>query len=287
MRQDFRLDDELRVGKGRHINGLRLEVFDRPTDEMVGNRRFAGALRGNRRNQPRSQADAVIDRHRQRLALFLHLLQIGTEMPTRIDQESHPVLAGHHEAVNGNVGLSGFGIVDNDHGGVEISPAVLERMHRHRQLVEVEALGLDDLIGWPLLAQRRGQGILVVLPGTNGRGDGKGDFFLGHVEQSADGFPVPYQTDEHGVGAAFDLLEQDGLFAFILLGDTSEFEVRINFGFDAHQIAGLVEIVDGFTDIHEPVADFTRDGGRGCGAQGNQGGPQEGGGECFSECFHF
>ena len=120
----------------------------------------------------------------------LGMLDVFAEVAARIDQEGKPIAAGDHHSLHRRVDRPGHGIAGEDHRRVEVAPAVLQRVHRRRQLVEVD-LALDDLVGRRRLDERARHRLPVRAPGRDRRGDAVGQFLLRHREQARDQVAVP------------------------------------------------------------------------------------------------
>ncbi len=86
--------------------------------------------------QPR--ADAAVDRECQRLPQIARFVQVQLEMPAGVDVDVQGVSVHHHEALDRSVAHTGLRIARDDHAGVEVGPAVVERMRWYRNPGQID-----------------------------------------------------------------------------------------------------------------------------------------------------
>ena len=137
-RQDLGLEHDLGVGDIGQVDGLAGRQLDRRTAQAAGDRHLvdpersavagAGDLDG-------MGADA--DRDRQRPALLVGALREQPHVVGRDDIDAGEALLLDDETVDAAVDAE-LGIARDHHAGGDHRPAVVDRGHRNRQLVEID-----------------------------------------------------------------------------------------------------------------------------------------------------
>ncbi len=143
-RQDFGFEDDLGVGDIRHIDGLAGRQFDRDAADAARDRHFVDAERrpvARTGDLDRVRADR--DRDRQRLLALKGALGEQPHVVRRDDVDAGQILLFDDESVDARVDAE-LGVARDHHAGGDHRPAVVDRRHRDRQLVEVDVVAEHD-----------------------------------------------------------------------------------------------------------------------------------------------
>ena len=255
-RHDLALERVHRVRDYVHTQLLALDelqrrvVEDARDAELVGVGGSGLGRRGGREVQARP--DAAVERERERLAPGAGLFEVELQVPARVDVDVQGLLVDDHEPLDRGVAHPGLGVAGDDHAGVEVRAAVLERMHRRGDAPEVDLHGLPfvdravpdhhrgDRPALPLLDAPRDelrQGVLVAL------------------HQVREQLPRPVQAGQHRRVVSLDVLEEHRAGSALEAGrDRRELQVRIDFRAHSHQTAHRVEVLDDAREVAQPVS---------------------------------
>ena len=143
-RQDLRLEHDLGIGDIGQVDGLARRELDRRAAQPAGDRHLVDPERSaiaGAGDLDRMGADA--DRDRQRTAALVGALGEQPHVVGRDDVDAGEALFLHDEAVDAAVDAE-LGVARDHHAGGDHRPAVEDRGHRDRQLVEVDLVADDD-----------------------------------------------------------------------------------------------------------------------------------------------
>ena len=225
-------------------------VEDARNAELVGVRGSGLGRRGGREVQAR--ADAAVDRERERLAPGAGLFEIELQVSAGVDVDVQGLLVDDHEALDRRVAHPGIGVAGDDHAGVEVRAAVLERMHRRRDAPQID---LDGLSFVDRAVPDHHRGDRPALPLLDAPGDELGQGVLVALHQVREQLPRPVQAGQHRRVVSLDVLEEHRSGSALEAGrDRRELQVRIDFRAYPHQTAHLVEVLDDAREVAQPVS---------------------------------
>ena len=121
----------------------------------------------------------------------------------------------------------GLRVAGDDHAGVEVRPAVPERVHRSGDAPQVHLHGLAFVDRSVLDHHRR---VGPALPLLDAPGDVLGEGMLVALHQRREQFPGPVQADQHRRAVSLDVLEEHRAGSALEAGrDARQLQVRIDF----------------------------------------------------------
>ena len=245
-----------RVGHHVHRQLLALDelqggfVEDAGDAELVGVGR-GGLGRGGGR-EVQSGTDAAVERERERFSPRAGLVEVELQMPARVDVDVQGAFIDHHEALDRGVAYPGLRIAGDDHPGVEVRPAVFQRVHRDRNTPQVHRHGLA-FVDRSVFEHHRWDG--PALPLLDASGDVPGEGALVALHQRREQLPRPVQAGQHRRVVAPDVLEQHRAGPALEAGrDARQLQVRIDLRAHPDQAAHRVEILDDARQIAQPVS---------------------------------
>ena len=225
-------------------------VEDARDAELVGVGGSGLGRRGGREVQAR--ADTAVERERERLAPGAGLFEVELQVSAGVDVDVQGLLVDDHEALDRRVAHPGLGVAGDDHAGVEVRAAVLERMHRRRDAPEV------DLDGLPFVDRAvpdHHRGGRPALPLLDAPGDELGEGVLVALHQVREQLPRPVQAGQHRRVVSLDVLEEHRAGAALEAGrDRRELQVGLHLRSHLDQAAHRVEVLDDGCEIAEPVS---------------------------------
>ena len=225
-------------------------VEDARNAELVGVRGSGLGRRGGREVQAR--ADAAVDRERERLAPGAGLFEIELQVSAGVDVDVQGLLVDDHEALDRRVAHPGIGVAGDDHAGVEVRAAVLERMHRRGDAPEID---LDGLSFVDRAVPDHHRGDRPALPLLDAPGDELGQGVLVALHQVREQLPRPVQAGQHRRVVPLDVLEEHRAGSALEAGrDRREFQVGVHLRSHLDQAAHRVEVLDDGCEIAEPVS---------------------------------
>ena len=194
-----------------------------------------------------TRAHADVEREGQRAVDRRGLVEIELEVPARVDVDVQRVPVLDHEALDRGIANAVLGIERDHHAGIEIGPAVLERVDRDRQLGEIDRF-LRDLEDRAALDHDRRPRAL--LPGLDAVGDVLGERALLPPHELRKQLARPVESGEDGCRVPLDPLEEDGArAAFELRREAGEIVLEVDLGADAHQPPERLQVLDDRREI--------------------------------------
>ena len=249
-----------RVGDHVHRQGL---AFDQLEGGLVEGARDAelvsvgGCGLGRcRRCEMQSGTDSAVQRERERLSSGAGLVEVELQVPARVDVDVQGLLVDHHEALDRRVAHPRLRVACDDDAGVEVRPAVFQRVHRRRDAPQVDLHGLP-FVDRSMLDHHRWDGL--ALPLLDAPGDVLGEGVLVALHQRREQLPRPVQAGQHRRIVSLDVLEEHRAgAAFEASRDCRELKVRIDLRAHPDQTAHRVEILDDARKVAQPVARHAR-----------------------------
>jgi len=208
------------------------------------------------RGEMQARADAAIERDPEAAPQAPGPLEIGLEMPAGVDVDVQRVAVDDLEALDRGVADAAFGILGDHHGGGQIRSGILQRVHRHRDLAEIDvAFGdLEHGAGFHHRGFDR-----IALPFRDAVGDVLRQRALVFAHQFGEQSAIPVEAGEDGPAMTLHLLEQHGLApAFEVRGDAGEFVARVHFRAHTREPAAGVDIRDDRGEVVEMIAGHVR-----------------------------